>query len=113
MPGVHDLGGLPAGRINREEHTLSFFEKRVDAVFRLLTDPRKPYFTVDALRRAVESLQPDAYFGMAYYERWIEALRMLLIEAGVLSEAELAARMDVVRARVGLDEGRPAPADAP
>lgn len=100
MPGIHDLGGLPAGKINTQEHELSFFEKRVDAIFRLLTDPRKPYFTVDALRRAIESLKPDEYFGLEYYEKWIEAIRMLVIEAELLTEQEISERVETIRKRL-------------
>lgn len=36
MRGVHDLGDLPAGPIDRSEHERSFFEQRVDAMMRLL-----------------------------------------------------------------------------
>lgn len=32
MRGVHDLGGVPAGPIDRSEHERTFFEQRVDAM---------------------------------------------------------------------------------
>ena len=101
MNGVHDMGGLPADGINTEEHELSFFEKRVDAMLRLLTDPSQPFFSVDELRRAIESLAPDRYHGLAYYERWIEAIRMLLEEKGVLQPGEIDTRIEQLRQRLG------------
>ena len=39
MRGVHDLGGLPAGPVDRTEHERSDFEQRVDALSRLLAYP--------------------------------------------------------------------------
>ena len=32
MRGVHDLGGVPAGPIDRSEHERTFVEQRVDAM---------------------------------------------------------------------------------
>jgi hypothetical protein len=34
--GVHDLGGLPAGPVDRAEHDYALWEKRVDALMVLL-----------------------------------------------------------------------------
>jgi hypothetical protein len=87
--GVHDLGGLPAGPVNLDEHERTFFDQRVDAMMRLLAHPAHGYFTVDAMRRAVESLPRDEYFGLGYYERWVRAIRQLVLEKGLISEREL------------------------
>lgn len=93
MRGVHDLGGLAAGPIDRSEHERSFFEQRVDAMLRLLAHPEKGHFTVDAMRRSIESLPMDEYHGLGYYERWTRAIRQLTIEKGLITEAELDARL--------------------
>jgi nitrile hydratase subunit beta len=93
MRGVHDLGGLPAGTIDRSEHERTFFEQRVDAMMRLLAHPERGHFTVDAMRRAIESLPPDEYFGLGYYERWVRAIRTLVVERGLLTEPEIEARL--------------------
>lgn len=93
MRGVHDLGGLPAGPIDRSEHERSFFEQRVDAMLRLLAHPEKGHFTVDAMRRAIESLPEEEYHGLGYYERWTRAIRQLTIEKGLITEEELAERI--------------------
>jgi hypothetical protein len=90
MPRVHDRGGWPgAGPINKAEHDLSMWEKRTDALLVLLTSPEKRVMRVDELRRAIESLPPDAYETMSYYERWITAIEALMIEKGILTREEV------------------------
>lgn len=87
------MGGLPAGPVDRGEHALSFFEQRVDGMMRLLMHPGSGHFTVDAMRRAIESLPAEEYHALSYYERWLCAMRRLVVERGLVSEAELAARV--------------------
>jgi hypothetical protein len=87
--GVHDLGGLPAGPVDLAEHERTFFDQRVDAMMRLLADPESGYYTVDAMRRAIESLPRDDYFGLGYYERWVRAIRQLVVEKGLVTADEL------------------------
>ncbi|MEM5500389.1 nitrile hydratase [Ahrensia kielensis] len=82
MDRTHDLGGLPAGKINQTEHELTFFDKRVDALYVLLTSPAKAVFTMDEVRRTVESFSQADYLGLSYYERWLKAMSLLLIEKG-------------------------------
>jgi hypothetical protein len=93
----HDMGGLPAGEVIPAEHDWALWEKRVDALMTLAT--AKGHFTVDGLRRALEDMGPEAFETMSYYERWIEAVNRNLIEAGVYSTAELAAKLAEVKAR--------------
>ena len=97
--GVHDLGGLPAGPVDLSEHDRTFFDQRVDAMLRLLAHPVHGHFTVDALRRAIESLPRDDYFGLGYYERWVRAIRQLTIEKGLISEDELKRKLDALAAQ--------------
>ena len=90
MPRVHDRGGWPdAGPINQAQHDLSMWEKRTDAILMLLARPAKQVIRVDELRRAIESLPPDAYEKLSYYERWISAIETLLIEKGILTREEI------------------------
>ena len=51
--GVHDMGGLPAGSIERAEHAHALWEKRVDALMVLLGSPERRVITVDQLRRGI------------------------------------------------------------
>ena len=88
MTRVHDRGGWPeAGPIDRDEHDLSMWEKRTDALMRTLRG--KHYMTVDEMRRAIESIELRRYEQLGYYERWAEAMEILLIEKGVLSREEI------------------------
>ena len=85
---VHDRGGWPgAGPINQAEHELSMWEKRADALMNLLRGKR--LLRTDELRRAIESLAPDEYERLSYYERWIAAIKSLLIEKGILTAEEI------------------------
>jgi len=97
--GHHDLGGLPAGPVPREEHVLSPWEKEVDAIRNLLGDRKRRLMTADELRHGIESLSPEQYRGLAYYERWIESILSTMERKGVRTRAEFEARLAEVRAR--------------
>jgi hypothetical protein len=91
------MGGDAAGPVVPAEHDFALWEKRVDAL--VILCQKKGFFTVDGLRRALEDMGPDAFEQLSYYERWVGALRRNLVESGVVTPAELAARMEEVRAR--------------
>ena len=97
MRSHHDMGGLPAARVDRAEHDYSDWERRVDAMAVLLG--RKRRLTVDERRRAIETLTPQAYDALSYYERWVVALGQTLIQRGVITSAELALKMMEVEKR--------------
>jgi hypothetical protein len=87
----HDMGGLPARKVDRTEHDYADWERRIDAMAVLLSQKRR--LTVDELRRAIETLTPQAYDALSYYERWVIALGQTLIQRGVITSAELAGKM--------------------
>jgi Nitrile hydratase beta subunit len=93
----HDMGGLPAGEVKPTEHDYEAWERRIDALSVLLG--RKIKMTVDERRKAIESLPPDAYDRMSYYERWTAALAHTLLQRGLLTTEELARKMAQVDAR--------------
>lgn len=103
---VHDLGGLSIGPIDRDEHELTFYEKRVDALLMLLAGPKRGIFRVDALRRVVEEYAQSDYDGLGYYDRWIGAISTLLVEQEVLSAEEIDARCAEIRKRLDADGQR-------
>ena len=85
---VHDRGGWPgAGPINKAEHEYSMWEKQTDAIRAVLGAKRM--IRVDELRRAIESIEPGEYEKLTYYERWIVAIKTLLLEKGVLTPEEI------------------------
>jgi hypothetical protein len=87
----HDMGGLPAGKVDRTEHDYGDWERRIDAMAVLLNQKRR--LTVDERRRAIETLTPQGYDALSYYERWVIALGQTLIQRGVITSAELAGKM--------------------
>jgi len=91
------MGGLPAGKVDRDEHDYAEWERRVDAVAVLLG--RKRRLTVDERRRAIETLTPQAYDALSYYERWVVALGQTMIQRGLITSAELATKMREVGKR--------------
>jgi len=97
--GVHDVGGLALGPIDRSEHDLALWEKRTDAMLILLRDNQRRVLTVDANRRMIEGYAEQDYDRIAYYEKWIRAIRNLLVEQEVLTREEIEARVAEVRAK--------------
>ena len=90
---VQDIGGLDFGPIDRSEHDLAQWEKRTDAMLILLTGPKRSAFKIDALRRVIESYSQQDYDRTEYYEKWIRAIRNLLVEQEILSAKEIDKRM--------------------
>jgi hypothetical protein len=90
MTGVHDLGGSPGGPIDKSQHETQDWERLADAVTIVLD--KKGIKTTDEHRRAQESLPPELYKELGYYERWIAATEMLLVEKGILTREEIEAR---------------------
>ena len=101
MRGSHDLGGLPAGPVDTAPHEMTFWEKQIDAMNMLLA--QKGLRRTDENRRYVEMLGKDAYERLSYYERWTAALARQLIDKGVLSQDEINAKVDEIRAKLGQD----------
>jgi len=99
---AHDMGGDPAGPVDRHEHTPTLSERRVDAMMQLLRQKPRGFWTTDENRRTIESLTPDTYRAAGYYEKWAYAMRGLLVEKGVLTEAEIAKQLADVKARHGV-----------
>ena len=102
MRAMHDLGGvetLLGEKIDRSEHEPTHFDQTVDAVMYLLSPPSRRIIRVDELRRAIESLTPEQYADLSYYEKWLQAMHDLLIEKDVLDDEEIKLKVAEVRAR--------------
>ena len=96
----HDMGGLDKGPVEPSEHEIEPWEKRIEAIMRLMQLRDPPILTVDELRRGIESLPPELYDNLTYYERWITSLTNILVEKGVLAREELDAKIGEMEARV-------------
>lgn len=97
MRSHHDMGGLPAGPVEQDEHDYQLWEKRVDAILVLLAG--KQLLTVDELRKGIEALPPDAYDRLSYYERWISSVCTGLIHRGTISIEEVRAKLADIEQR--------------
>jgi hypothetical protein len=99
MRGYHDLGGLPAGPLDRSEHQLAPWEKRVHALMILLSAPDRNVLNVHELRRGIESLGTAEYDRLSYYERWITSVTNTLLQKGVLTADELGRKLAEIEER--------------
>ncbi|HEX6158236.1 MAG TPA: hypothetical protein VFZ54_19575 [Burkholderiales bacterium] len=101
--GHHDLGGRPAGKVERAEHDYELWERRIDAMAVLLGSNK--LLTVDQRRKNIEALPPAMYDSLSYYERWLMSLAQSLIERGLITSEDLARKMLEVGARGHHDMG--------
>jgi hypothetical protein len=104
----HDMGGLPAGKVEPGEHEYAEWERRVDAMMMLLSGVSggKRRMTVDELRKNIESIAPEAYDRMNYYERWVASLTQTMLQRGLITTDDLTRKMEEVAKRQGDDGGR-------
>ena len=95
----HDMGGEEAGEeagaIDTADHGLLFWEKQANGMRMVMV--RKGIVTLDELRRGAEDLED--YYQLSYFERATKAIRNILLEKRVFTDAELDAKMAQVRAR--------------
>jgi nitrile hydratase len=103
MNGVHDLGGMHGfGPVERDEAIFhDEWEKRQCALSILVL--RLRLFNPDEDRHSLERMDPAAYLRAGYFERWQAGLEMLLVEKGILTGEEIAARTE----RYERDPGAP------
>lgn len=90
MNTAHDLGGARGfGPIDRGQTAL--FPQAWEApVFAMtLACGMLGRWNLDQSRFAREQMQPAHYLASSYYEHWLHGLELLLLERGMVSEAEL------------------------
>lgn len=98
MPQPHDRGGWPTDEpIEKEEHQWLDWERQTAVLPTLLK--RKEIMVTDELRRGIESLPPDEYERLSYFERWSASLELLLTEKGHLTTAEIDAKVRELESR--------------
>jgi len=100
-----DIGGDPAGPIDPIDHGMKFWERQANALRSSLM--RNKILKTDELRRAAEDL-PD-YKKLHYFEITTSALRTVMIEKGYMTDDELRAKMDEVRARFDVPDEMQSP----
>ena len=104
--GPHDIGGEAAGPVDTTDHGMKFWEKQANALRSVLS--RAGVVRVDELRRAAEGLG-EQYGKLAYFEVTTSALRVLLLEKGLITESELKAKMAEIRRRFDVPDEMESP----
>ena len=55
------------------------------------------YFPFDETRYAAEKIKPNVYLNSSYYERWLLALEILLIENNLVTKKEIIDRENQIK----------------
>ncbi|KAA2213075.1 SH3-like domain-containing protein [Teichococcus oryzae] len=90
----HDMGGVSrfaCEQVDKSHHEMTPFDRDVDALRQVLGGTG--LFRTDELRRGIEGLPPDVYDRSSYYQRWLYSMVRMMLEKGVITEAELRARL--------------------
>lgn len=99
MNSIADMGGMDGfGPIDPEPDEPVFhedWEKRCFALF--LPSAAAVGFGVDEFRHGMESLPPVHYLEATYYEHWLGAYEKIFADKGIISPAELEARVAQLR----------------
>jgi nitrile hydratase len=115
MNGVHDMGGMhgfgPIDRRAAPSAETSALDYRIRALMRLTID--RELYNLDAFRYGIEQMAPAHYLRAPYHERWLTSVVFNLAEAGVISEDELAARMELLQQQPDAEPVHPAPTVPP
>ena len=104
MNGVHDMGGMHGfGPVEHEDGEPVFhhrWEARTFALRQACGALGK--WNIDMARHANERMPPEEYLPATYYERWLSGLERLLLESGLVTQAELASSTSERPAPAGL-----------
>ncbi|MGE0747311.1 MAG: hypothetical protein AB7K86_18780 [Rhodospirillales bacterium] len=92
--GYHDIGGMAGGPVDRVAKAAPRWSQLIDVI-----RERSRAVSLHEQRRKIEEMGPALYDSLGYYEIRALAVKRLLIEKGVLGEAELDARMERIRAQ--------------
>lgn len=103
MRGYHDIGGQPAGPIDRADKVMPDWARMSEAL-RVLVDD---YYCLHEQRRKIEELGADVYARLGYFELRITAMARMLVEKGMIGQDELDRRMQVHQMQAHQREGRP------
>ena len=107
MTRVHDMGGrFGDGAIDPGAPDEPIFHEdwHARALAVTLATGALGQWNLDMSRHARESLAPRDYVDFSYYEKWISAAADLLVQTGVLSEADLQGALE---GQAGEDQRHP------
>jgi nitrile hydratase len=101
MNGIHDMGGMHGlGPIEREENEPVFHHAWERRAFALnMAAGFLGEWNIDMSRYAREQMPAAEYLATSYYEHWLWSLERLLVDKGLLTQAEIDARLAELRKR--------------
>lgn len=94
--GYHDIGGLDYGSVDPKVTDARPWEKLSIVIGNVLGANGAKVIRTDEVRRTREELGELLYNELGYFERGIESTRRLLVEKGVLEDAEIESRMEEI-----------------
>jgi nitrile hydratase len=95
MNGIHDMGGMHGfGAVRPEAGEPVFHEPWEGRVYAMLREVGARYRpAIGESRDIIERMEPSRYLGAGYYERFLEVLEQRALRAGLVTAAELEARI--------------------
>jgi nitrile hydratase beta subunit len=94
VDGVHDLGGVQGfGPVEVEADEPVFHADWERRAYRLTVAAMLAGHLTGRFRHAIERMDPSWYLTSPYYEHWLTATATGLVEAGVITQAELDERL--------------------
>lgn len=95
MNGVHDLGGMHGfGPVEPEANEPVFHHAWEKTAFGMMVGTMaQGFYNVDEFRYGIELMDPVEYLGSSYYEHWLATIERNLVNKGLVSRAELEARI--------------------
>ena len=97
MNGIHDMGGLHGfGSVVVEPHEPVFHERWEGRIFGIAQIRRG---NIDAARHSLERLDPVTYLKDGYFGRWLAGMERALNALGIVTGADIEARLRSRRRR--------------
>jgi thiocyanate hydrolase subunit beta len=96
---LHDVGGQPDAAVPYLDKEEADWELRTYVLCEVLA--WRGVWNSEVRRRAENDLGATLYYGLPYYGRWITVAAKTLVDKGLVTVSELAAKIDEVRARRG------------
>ena len=95
MNGVHDMGGMHGmGPIHtKQDEPVFHVEWEIRTLALLFASLVLGRWTGDIRRHVFEQMPPAEYLATSYYEHWLWGLEKLLVDNGILTRDEIAARL--------------------
>jgi nitrile hydratase len=91
--GIHDMGGMHGfGPVVREDDEPVFHEEWERRVFGIQLAKSPEVRTIGGARYTIEHMDPAHYLASSYYEHWLVNLEAGVVDVGLATREELAAR---------------------